>query len=198
MIEQLKGRRGCAQGHDLSMISRCYECLRAEQWTQRGVSPELIVWPEGFSFRENGFQLHDHHSNPLLGITARTHNHFTTQRVRVWESNNCKASFFASLTSVKPRNSSLHGKRDYKSNFWYCMLNYKDLHWRTPSHSFRTHNFIVILISVWPKLIETNAFLIFEYCHDQGFSMCSSSECFALYVILYGKYQHFYSRVRCN
>ena len=44
MIEQLKGRPGwAAQGHDLSMISRCYECLRAEQWTQRGVSPQLRV-----------------------------------------------------------------------------------------------------------------------------------------------------------
>ena len=43
MIEQLKGRRGSAQGHDLSMISRCYECLRAQQWTQRGVRTKAMT-----------------------------------------------------------------------------------------------------------------------------------------------------------
>ena len=43
MIEQLKGRRGSSQGHDLSMISRCYECLRAQQWTQRGVRTKAMT-----------------------------------------------------------------------------------------------------------------------------------------------------------
>ena len=41
MIELVKGRRGSAQGHDLSLISRCYECLRAQQWTQRGVRTRI-------------------------------------------------------------------------------------------------------------------------------------------------------------
>ena len=51
MIEQLKGRRGSAQGHDLSMISRCYECLRAQQWTQRGVRTHSIGSYDQKAFR---------------------------------------------------------------------------------------------------------------------------------------------------
>ena len=175
MIEQLKGRPGwAAQGHDLSMISRCYECLRAEQWTQRGVSPQLRVWPEGFSFRENGFQLHDHHSNPLwLGSQHHClgHNNFTTQRVRVWESNNCEAAvgttfFLLAQPADLHWNSSLDGKkRDYKSNFWCCMLNYRDLHcWNEGSRKFN----IQLLLAFFFSLAIRHTFVEIEFEFDNN------------------------------